>query len=183
MKTFTKQNLSTIRSKLSIKMAEFEKETGVRISLGNISYQNDSFTSKISAKLVNGKSESDIQRDEFEKNCMLYGFTKLDYKKTAMLQGRNFELVGFKPRARKNNAIMKCVSTGKQFVTNVSEFKKQFTLKNCYTSQEDNLTKKEAVKTAMEFYAKSIEEEIMDARNPRTEESLRKELAEFRKHM
>ena len=78
---------------------------------------------------------------------------------------------------------MKCVSTGKQFVTNVSQFQKQFTLKNCYTSQEYNLTKNEAVKMAMEFYAKSIEEEILDAMNPRTEESLKKELAEFRKHM
>ena len=45
------------------------------------------------------------------------------------------------------------------------------------------MTKKEAVKMAMEFYAKSIEEEILDAMNPRTEESLKKELAEFRKHM
>jgi len=124
MKAFTKQNLATVRTKLDAKMAEFEKETGVRISLGNISYQNDSFTSKISAKLVNGKSDSDIQRDEFEKNCMLYGFTKTDYKKQTTMQGRSFELVGFKPRARKNNAIMKCLTTGKQFVTNVSQFQK-----------------------------------------------------------
>ena len=124
MKSFTKQNLTTVRAKLNAKMAEFEKETGIRISLGNITFDSSEFKGKITAKLVGGKSEEELEKVEFQKTCNLFGFTLADYKKETTLQGRKFELIGFKPKATKNNAIMKCVSTGKQFVTNVSQFQK-----------------------------------------------------------
>ena len=67
MKSFTKQNLATVRLQLDAKMAEFEKETGIRISLGNITFDSSEFKGKITAKLVGGKSDEDLQKVEFQK--------------------------------------------------------------------------------------------------------------------
>lgn len=57
---FNKQNLPTIREDLNKLLAEYTKKTGIKLSLGNITFYEGSFTAKLEATIPNAPTKSDI---------------------------------------------------------------------------------------------------------------------------
>ena len=111
----TKQFLKEFRLELKEAVKELEAKHKCKVELGNISYTEDSFTSKMTVSDAS-ISASDREKKEFEKFCMIYGFEAKDYLKEFTLQGKNFVLYGFKPKATKNTCKIREVSTGKDYM-------------------------------------------------------------------
>ena len=102
----TKTNLKNFRNDFANAMKALEEKYGVTVEMKNISYTQDSFTTKI--EVVN---ESDNrEQTDFERNVVCfknYGLTKNDYKKVFKIKGEKFYLVGINPRARKYPFILR----------------------------------------------------------------------------
>ena len=97
--SITKTNVEQVRSEINKKLSEL-KELGLNIDLGNIRYDNDSLTSKITCSIENAK---DPCVKEFERS--LVGRTNPHFLgKTIVFQGKEYKFTGMIPRARKNNA-------------------------------------------------------------------------------
>ncbi len=119
--SFTKQELQSFRTDFAKAVAKLEKEYGVEIGLGNISYSAEQFTSKIKvAKTVssNGQKTS-MEEIEFGNLCARFGLTKKDYKRQINFNGKVFELTGFKPRSR-NSLVATDISNGVSYKLPVS---------------------------------------------------------------
>jgi len=82
---FDKTNLKTFRELLAKKMAEFEAETGVKVELGSIRYNETTFSSQMSAIIANvvadpflvdipGKYIADLKK-RFPKDALLKEIT------------------------------------------------------------------------------------------------------------
>jgi hypothetical protein len=108
IKSFNKQTVSTARSEINKKLAELQ-ELGLTIELGNISFDNDSFTGKITCSLQDAENE---YAKEF-KRSMDFVILGDIINKTFPHEGGTATFLGFKPRARKNNAIFEM--NGKKF--------------------------------------------------------------------
>ena len=99
---FAKSNIKNAREDIQKKLDEL-KELGLEISIGNIKFRDDEFTTKIIVK-VQGTEADEIRefRRSFESTfCRDDAIGSL-----VKLQGETFEFKGFKPRARKNKAII-----------------------------------------------------------------------------
>jgi len=100
MKTFDKSNLATLRIAITEALNEVGAEHGVALNIGNISYQADSFTTKVSARLVSaGAVAGQRVFDSISSVSIENGFGKAvlgdkDKNTAFKMQGRNFTIVG-----------------------------------------------------------------------------------------
>lgn len=105
---FDSKNFKAFRNDFFEAVKDLEKKYGVKISMGNISYDEFSFTTKLT--VVNGASEQDAEKAKFNSDVVIYsayGVTSDDYRKAFKLRdGKTYYLVGFKTRARKNPCII-----------------------------------------------------------------------------
>lgn len=65
---------------------------------------------------MSSTDEEDRKRKEFEFNAFMFGFKPSDYKKEFTKEGKTYQLIGFKPKARKNTCIIMDMETNKQYV-------------------------------------------------------------------
>ena len=77
---------------------DFEKRNGVKMELGNISFTGNKFTTKLTVINFDDTLTS-LEEVKFGEFCSKYGFTKSDYNRNVIVNGKKFKLVGFKPRA------------------------------------------------------------------------------------
>lgn len=68
---FNKMNLGEMRKLINEKFAEIEKETGVKIEMKSISFNDASFKSRIEA-VISAKS-GDKSREDWNRQCYRYG--------------------------------------------------------------------------------------------------------------
>ena len=103
----TKEQFRMFRQDVNEVLKGVADKYNVDLQAGNISYSDTNFTMKLEAKAreINGQS---FEQAEFEKYCLLYGFSKSDYNREFILNGRKFYLIGFKPKASKYPALAKC---------------------------------------------------------------------------
>ncbi len=131
IKQFNKTNIEHVRKEIQTKLNELKK-LGLEIYLGNIRYDAEEFTSKITVRLEGAQ-------DPMEKEFKL-SKEYLQYKhalgKEVQVQGKSHNFVGFKPRARKNKAIIE--RNGKSWRIGFSAIKDQLTddaLKETYPEE------------------------------------------------
>jgi hypothetical protein len=125
---FNKDNLGTIRTDIATALAEVSKKHGIFLAIGNISFDSDSFTTKLSASsAVTRIGEAPISAKElkfqkdFKAYSFSYGFLPSDLgKEFTGIDGKIYTLVGARPRA--SNPLLvrtvdnKLLSTSVQFV-------------------------------------------------------------------
>jgi hypothetical protein len=100
---FDKANLMQFREEFRKAVADLEKKTGVGISLGNISFESNRFTTKLTVAILDsGESVEQVEmRSNFERYAYLFGMTPQDYGKSVSSGGKLYTLVGIAPRSTK----------------------------------------------------------------------------------
>lgn len=73
--TFTKENLSTIRADLNIALAEVAAKHGITLDIGNISFNENSFTAKLSAAIQEvGQPSMSVKEIKQQQDFKMYAF-------------------------------------------------------------------------------------------------------------
>ena len=115
LKEMTPAKLKAIRTKLASALESVEDEFGLKMKIGNFSYGENNFDVKLSGKITNGKTDMELQRDEWSENCYYLGLKSNDFYKKVVDGGKTFRLIGISLRSRKYPLIAVEVSTGKEF--------------------------------------------------------------------
>lgn len=109
----TKEKVRELRKELDDLLKDFGDDHGLKLSIGNIQFDDTGFKTKLDVR--EGSSDEEVQRKEWEKYCILFGLNSNDFRKKVFFQGQEFELIGFNTRAHKFPIIGKEVSSGKTF--------------------------------------------------------------------
>lgn len=110
-----KENLKKFRQDFNEFIKDFAEKNNCSIRLGNISFEEHSFTAKLEVE-SNSVSKEERGRADFERACSLFGFEKDDYYQIFKdRKGREYRLVGFNLRASKNTIRIKDVKTGDEY--------------------------------------------------------------------
>lgn len=96
---FDRKNLKDIRLQINSELEKMSKKLGIQFSIGNISFQEKSFTTKMSAVLAGDSAEA--AKIEFEKNCWRAGVNKDMFGKVISYAGKSYKICGIKPRSWK----------------------------------------------------------------------------------
>lgn len=70
-------------------------------------------------RLTLNASDDEIEeqrKKDFEFNAFMFGFKPSDYRKEFSKNGKTYQLIGFKPRARKNSYVIVDVETNKEYI-------------------------------------------------------------------
>ena len=102
----TSTQFKDFRNEVNNALKAIAEKYDVNLTAGSISYNENKFTCKLEgkAKEVNGMS---FEQAEFEKWCIYYGMKPEHYKKQFSYGGERYELVGFKPKAKKYSVLAK----------------------------------------------------------------------------
>jgi hypothetical protein len=97
-----KSDAQRISARIMETLASLEDELGVTFSRGNGSYDEQSFSLKVTATLnnVDGSAQSKEALD-FVANAPMYGLSPDDLGKTFISNGKTMTITGMKPRNRK----------------------------------------------------------------------------------
>lgn len=123
---FDPSNLNEIRAEMEKAMAAIEAKFGVTIGIGKMTYDANSFTTKLTTTV---KSENCSERADpkwiadFMRNCTYFGLSKDDLGKTIKYNGKTLALVGSRCRAAKP-LVVEEVGTGKFLIFTVDAFKR-----------------------------------------------------------
>jgi len=104
--SFDKKTLNNFRNDLKEALAPLEDKYGIVTTQGNITYSEFQFGVKLTCTM---------EKEQFEKDCRLYGFEPTDYMREFTHDGKVFRLVGFKYKSPKNNCKIQNVKTGAIF--------------------------------------------------------------------
>jgi hypothetical protein len=111
---FDKTNLKNIRADINTALAAVESKYGIKLDIGNISFDSSTFNTKLSAVTTSVSAESgnvevvDAKwKRDFDRNCVYLGFSKEDFGKECKVGNRTetYTIVG--ALARKSNLILK----------------------------------------------------------------------------
>jgi len=101
IKQFTGTNLKQVRKEIETKLEEL-KALGLDVSIGNISYDDTKFTTKMTVSLA---SAGDIYEQEFKSKCDYFGMKEDLVGTTFTLRGKEYVFRGFRPNARTKRAL------------------------------------------------------------------------------
>lgn len=100
-----KNDFDSMRIEVKEALKVIEDKYNCEISTGNISY--DDVRINMSLTFTNREEGLSAEQTYFNHICKSYNFNPSDYKKSFLIQGKLFYLVGFNPKARKNFCIIK----------------------------------------------------------------------------
>lgn len=107
---FTKQNLATIRKDIDAALAEVAAKHGISLGIGNISFRDDSFSTKLTAMVKSSDDAFDSTMSakemtwakDFKMYASLYGMKAEDLGKKVTIGANEYVIVGARPRAKQN---------------------------------------------------------------------------------
>ena len=126
--SFDKKNFPAIRKEMEAALKIASEKLGIQFRVGNISYNEKTFTAKVEAGLIDAETGVAVSK-ELEA-LKLYGpmyiSEKLDIDKvyTHPLEGSKLKFIGYYPRKHKNPVLYVEISTGKRFLMNEQIAKK-----------------------------------------------------------
>lgn len=102
---FTKKEFNKFRADVEAALKELGKKYEVAIESGNISYSEEEGT--FSIKLEVKKTDIDVDLKSFETGLkydfyLRKGFTMDDYKKSVIIDGKEYTITGLKPSCKYN---------------------------------------------------------------------------------
>lgn len=112
IKTFDKQNLKTLREDITNALAQVEKKHGIRLSLGNIRFNANTFGAKLEAMTIDASApqvEGNVKwQKQFKQNAVFYGLSPDDLGKEFEYAGSKFTIAGaMSGKARGQEIIVK----------------------------------------------------------------------------
>lgn len=112
-------SLTILSDAINNRLQDIEKEFGVSMRVGNVSYAELKATFKVEAAVTS----VDIRKIDFEKYCALYNLSASDYGRTISVNDSDFVICGLNVKARKLPIIAKKVSDNKEYVFTASDIK------------------------------------------------------------
>lgn len=112
---FNKEEFKRFREEIKKAVANVEKEFGVEVEFGNITYAQNEFNIKTT---VHNGSVEDSKKQDFLKYAKIYGFDESDLGKKFIFKGRKTWIIGFEPTRRKYPVLVED-ETGKQFLITI----------------------------------------------------------------
>lgn len=104
---FDRTTLAVLRADIDAALAEISKKHGITLGIGGITFTNTSFTTKISAAIVQGDTTAELDSDidprwivAFNRRAPLYGFKSTDINKKFTIRNQEYTLVGWRPNAK-----------------------------------------------------------------------------------
>jgi len=122
------ETIKAIRADLNQAVEAINKKYNVAIRAGNASYDPTGGTATIKLDVValgDGGAQRDIPAELFIQFAPRIGLKPDDLGKVVTIQGRKFKVAGYKPKATKNNIIIKSIDDGKVYVTDTATVKRQ----------------------------------------------------------
>ena len=115
--SFNKSNLADVRSAINTSLNDVADHFGITLEIGNISFEGNRFTTKITANIV---SEDGVVQTREREDFTRYAKTLCDLDPdwlddTYSSQGRTYQITGLKTKARKNKIMLEC-SDGRGYV-------------------------------------------------------------------
>lgn len=108
-----KDNLKTMREEMELALADIAKKYDCEINVGNCKYSNVTATFSVNFN-ANGTNDMSAEQNLFNTYCTQFGFKPEDYQKRVIMGDKDYRLVGFNLKARKNFCIIE--KDGKQYV-------------------------------------------------------------------
>lgn len=125
VKTFDRANLKTIRADLEAALAKVSAKHGIALSAGAISFNSNSFTTKVTAIVANTATGTTVDPQEvkwaaaFNKNHFFTGLNKTDLgKKITIPTLGTVTIVGMRPKAKASIVVK--TGSGKYHATYLS---------------------------------------------------------------
>ena len=107
------------QAKLKVLLQDFAKENGICVELGNASYTDILYKTKVTITFANNKESAEkmawLKFCESSYYGKQLGLKREHYGMTIKSNGREFELVGFSERRPKCPLLIKCSQSGKLF--------------------------------------------------------------------
>ena len=134
IKRFDKENLGEMREAINKALSSVTSDYNVELKIGNISYQESGFTTKLSVNLVvDGEVQTKEKRD-FENLAELSGCKfPLGYKFNNC--GTDFIVTGFSSRSRKYPVLAKNLDDNKTYKYKIDWINQKFDLGELQKSQ------------------------------------------------
>lgn len=113
-KTITKigkDQCKLLRKEVTAALEKTLAEFGLKAELGNMTYNGQT----VSTKLTIAVAEYDKQTEEFNNHCWKFGLTADNFGDLFESNGKQYQLVGIKPRSHKYPFIGERVSDRKKF--------------------------------------------------------------------
>mgnify|MGYP003125848632 CR=1 FL=1 len=103
MERFTNGNLKVLRVAINTALREVEEAHGIKLELGNISFDATMFRTKLEASIVNEKGiVEDRQRRDFTQYATMYDLNPEWLDKEIVLGDDTFTVTGLNTKASKN---------------------------------------------------------------------------------
>jgi len=115
---FTKQNLSELRTDVNAALADVMKKHGILLEIGNISFSENQFTTKLTAKTGNLTS-ADGAKKEWDKHAYLYGMKPEWFGMTVIVGSAKHTITKILPNKHKN-VVQITSATGKNYITSAA---------------------------------------------------------------
>ncbi len=136
MIAFTDQNLDSVRKVINKHLKAASEELGIKLSFKNMSYSDDSFTTRLTGAIIDTSQilDNGVDLSQYKNEKQGYEFEcQMDDKlpkdaigKTYELKGESLTFVGVNGRMQKNNYILvKADTSGKRVSKNVFETLKE----------------------------------------------------------
>jgi len=108
--SFNKSNLADVRSAINTSLNDVADHFGITLDIGNISFEGNRFTSKITANIV---SEDGVVQTRERKDFTRYAQTLCDLDpdwldKSYTNNGKSYKITGLKTKATKNKIMLEC---------------------------------------------------------------------------
>ena len=113
---FDKRNLNQVRAYLNTKFAEIEKETGLKMAIYGINFDDTSFDTKLTVHIPTDASEQGLDpykleiKNNLDKHGWKFGVTASDYGKKVSIRGTIHTVIGCKNRYQSNPIIVESKS-------------------------------------------------------------------------
>ena len=124
--SFNKSNLADVRSAINTSLNDVADHFGITLEIGNISFQDNRFSTKITANIV---SEDGVvqtrEREDFTRYAQSLCDLDPDWLDDSFTdrgiasgssRGLTYKITGLKTKARKNKIMLECVSDGRGYV-------------------------------------------------------------------
>ena len=109
------ENIKRFRKDFKKTVLELEEKYDIKMTLGNISYSQDSFHTKLECVNV---SLIKSPKEEFANNCIYtFGLIKPEMynREFTAADNKKYRLTGINPKARKNFCIITSVANGTEY--------------------------------------------------------------------
>lgn len=107
-KMFNKTTLVVLRSDLEAVLAEFAAKRGIELTIGNIQFEDNLFTTKLTGGIVNADGINKADKENWDLNCRFAGCTSDDFGKSFVFEGKIHTIVGWRSKSKKYPVICDC---------------------------------------------------------------------------